>query len=272
MIRMIGLDLDGTLLTADKRLSEENKKALYSASERGVVIVPVTGRPYSGIPAPVTDLPFIRYAITSNGAVTTDRSGGGVIRERCMTAEKAAEVLRQARGSHIIREYFTGGYGHHDPLGRQLLRERFGTTPVMGYLRQSRIPEEDLMKSLEKQPGGIENLSIMCRSAAQKLEVLGRIRHIEGIRIIFPWPTDLEITSDRADKGEALLDLCSRLGIAREETMAIGDGNNDLGLMRAAGFSVAMGNSDEDVKEAADYVTDDNEHDGVAAAIRKYVL
>ena len=54
--------------------------------------------------------------------------------------------------------------------------------------------------------------------------------------------------------------------------MAIGDGNNDLGLMRAAGFSVAMGNSDEDVKEAADYVTDDNEHDGVATAIRKYVL
>ena len=54
--------------------------------------------------------------------------------------------------------------------------------------------------------------------------------------------------------------------------MAIGDGNNDLGLMRAAGFSVAMGNSDEDVKEAADFVTDDNEHDGVAAAIIKHVL
>ena len=112
----------------------------------------------------------------------------------------------------------------------------------------------------------------MCRSASQKLQVLRRIRPIEGIRIIFPWPTDLEITSDRADKGEALLDLCTRLDIAREETMAIGDGNNDLGLMRAAGFSVAMGNSDEDVKEAADYVTDDNEHDGVATAIRKYVL
>ena len=71
---------------------------------------------------------------------------------------------------------------------------------------------------------------------------------------------------------EALLDLCTRLGISREETMAIGDGNNDLGRMRAAGFSVAMGNSDEDVKEAADFVTDDNEHDGVAAAIIKHVL
>lgn len=269
---MIGLDLDGTLLTADKRISEENKKVLYRASEQGAVIVPVTGRPYSGIPAPIMELPFIRYTITSNGAVTTDRAGGGVIRERCMTAQKAAEVLSQARGSDIIREYFTGGYGHHDSLGRKLLGERFGKTPVIDYLRQSRILEKDLMKSLEAQSGGIENLSIMCRSASQKLQVLRRIRSIEGIRIIFPWPTDLEITSDRADKGEALLDLCTRLGIAREETMAIGDGNNDLGLMRAAGFSVAMGNSDEDVKEAADYVTDDNEHDGVAAAIRKYVL
>ena len=128
------------------------------------------------------------------------------------------------------------------------------------------------MQSLGAQPGGIENLSIMCRSESQKYDVLGRIRRIEGIRIIFPWPTDLEITSNRADKGEALLDLCTRLGISREETMAIGDGNNDLGLMRAAGFSVAMGNSDEDVKEAADFVTDDNEHDGVAAAIIKHVL
>ena len=272
MIRMIGLDLDGTLLTADKRISEENKKTLYRASEQGITIVPVTGRPYFGIPASVMELPFIRYAITSNGAVTTDRAGGGVIRERCMTAQKAAEVLSKARESDIIREYFTGGYGHHDLQGRRLLKERFGNTPVMGYLRQSRILEEDLMQSLGAQPGGIENLSIMCRSESQKYNVLGRIRHIEGIRIIFPWPTDLEITSNRADKGEALLDLCTRLGISREETMAIGDGNNDLGLMRAAGFSVAMGNSDEDVKEAADFVTNDNEHDGVAAAIIKHVL
>ena len=243
MIRMIGLDLDGTLLTADKRISEENKKTLYRASEQGITIVPVTGRPYFGIPATVMELPFIRYAITSNGAVTTDRAGGGVIRERCMTAQKAAEVLSKARESDIIREYFTGGYGHHDLQGRRLLKERFGNTPVMGYLRQSRILEEDLMQSLGAQPGGIENLSIMCRSESQKYDVLGRIRHIEGIRIIFPWPysadqapTDFYVNTELTESG------------------------------------VAVFNSYEDVKEAADFVTDDNEHDGVAAAIIKHVL
>jgi hydroxymethylpyrimidine pyrophosphatase-like HAD family hydrolase len=62
------------------------------------------------------------------------------------------------------------------------------------------------------------------------------------------------------------------LGLRQEEIMAIGDGNNDLGLMKAAGLSIAMGNSDPDVLEAADHVTEDNEHDGVAQAIRRYVL
>ena len=75
-----------------------------------------------------------------------------------------------------------------------------------------------------------------------------------------------------ADKGEALLSLAAGLGINREEVMAMGDGNNDLGLMNAAGVSVAMGNSSPEVLAAADFQTSDNEHDGVAEAINRYVL
>ena len=74
MIKMIGLDLDGTLLTRDKRLTKENSDVLAEAARRGIHIVPVTGRPLSGLPAVVEALPFIRYAITSNGAVLTDRA------------------------------------------------------------------------------------------------------------------------------------------------------------------------------------------------------
>ena len=85
-------------------------------------------------------------------------------------------------------------------------------------------------------------------------------------------PTDLEITSKDADKGEALMSLAAGLGLRREEVMAMGDGNNDLGLMNAAGVSVAMGNSAPEVLEAADFQTSDNEHDGVAEAIRYHVL
>ena len=271
MIRMIGLDLDGTLLTRDKRLTEGNREALKEAAQSGVFVVPVTGRPLSGIPEQILELPFIRYIITSNGAVTTDREERRPIRERCMARETAEKTLRAAEGEGIIREFFTGGYGYHDHRTRKLLWKRFEQTPVLSYLKKSRIPVDDLYEEL----GGkdtIENLSIMCSTREEKERILTRVREISGIRIIYPWPTDLEITSSDADKGEALLCLAKLLGCRREEVMAMGDGNNDLGLMKAAGLSVAMGNSAPEVIEAADYMTADNEHDGVALAVRHYIL
>ena len=272
MIRMIGLDLDGTLLTGQKELTAGNRAALEKAAENGVYIVPVTGRPLSGIPTQVMELDFIRYAITSNGAVTTDRACGKTIRERCMSRETAEKTLRAAQGERIILEYFTGGYGYHDSVTHELLWKKFENTPILRYLEKSRIPVEDLYGRLRESRRGIENLSIMCPTPEVKESILSRVKGIEGIRIIYPWPTDLEITSMDADKGEALLSLAAGLGINREEVMAMGDGNNDLGLMNAAGLSVAMGNSSPEVLAAADSQTSDNEHDGVAEAISRYVL
>ena len=272
MIRMIGLDLDGTLLTGQKELTAGNRSALEKAAENGIYIVPVTGRPLSGIPKQVLDLDFVRYAITSNGAVTTDRLSGKTIRERCMSKETAERTLRAAQGEGIILEYFTEGYGFHDPDTHVLLWKKFEKSPVLRYLERSRIQVEDLYGRLSESRRGIENLSVMCPTPEIKENVLERVMEIEGIRIIYPWPTDLEITSKDADKGEALLSLAAELGRQREEVMAMGDGNNDLGLMNAAGLSVAMGNSAPEVLEAADFQTSDNEHDGVAQAIRQHVL
>lgn len=272
MIRIIGLDLDGTVLTRKKELTAANRAALQEAAENGIYIVPVTGRPLSGVPEQIMDLPFIRYVITSNGAVTTDRSSGNVIRERYMTAETAHRTLVAAEGEGIIREYFAEGFGFHDAGTRKLLWKRFEGTPVLQYLKKSRVQVEDLYGGLGGRGRGIENISIMCPTPEEKARVLERVKEIEGIRIIYPWPTDLEITSEKADKGEALLSLAGLLGLSKEEVMAMGDGNNDLGLMNAAGLSVAMGNSSREVLEAADHVTEDNEHDGVAAAIKRYVL
>lgn len=272
MIRMIGLDLDGTLLTRDKRVSEQNRLALEEAHRTGAVIVPVTGRPLSGIPRQVADLPFIRYLITSNGAVITDREKGCAIRERCMSKETAASVLRIAEGEAVIREYFAGGAGFHDARTRELLWKKFAGTPILQYLEQSRVLVDDLYGSLMKREGAIENLSVMFASRKERDGAIEKLQKIKGINIILPMPTDIEVTSCEADKGDAMLALAAMLGLRREEIMAMGDGHNDLGLMKDAGLSVAMGNSNPEIIEAADYMTEDNEHDGVALAIRRFVL
>ena len=90
--------------------------------------------------------------------------------------------------------------------------------------------------------------------------------------MILPWKTDLEITHRKAEKGDALLFLSARLGINREETMAVGDSDNDLSLLQRAGLAIAMGNASPHIKEAADYITEDNEHDGAAKAVSRFLL
>ena len=82
-------------------------------------------------------------------------------------------------------------------------------------------------------------------------------------------PSNIEINIAAANKGEALLALCATLGVAPEETLAFGDGTNDLSMIRAAGCGVAMGNADFSVKAVADAVCDDNEHDGLAKYLEK---
>lgn len=83
---------------------------------------------------------------------------------------------------------------------------------------------------------------------------------------------NLEINAEAATKGNALLWLADHLGIAREETMAFGDGENDISMLKAAGIGIAMGNASDQVKAAADEVTLTNEQAGVAAAIRTWIL
>ena len=272
MIKMIGLDLDGTLLTEKKKLTDANKIALEKAWRSGAHIVPVTGRPLTGIPKEVMELPFIKYVITSNGAVTTDRVKGEAIRERYMTIETAEAVLRAAHGEDTILEYFAKGYGFHNEATRNLLWKRFEGTPILNYLEQSRKKVEDFYGSLRACSVGIENLSVMCTSREARDMVIEKLGGIDRIRIILPWKTDIEIVSSNADKGEALLALAEGLGLGRDEVMAMGDGCNDIGMMKAAGLSVAMGNSTGEVLEAADFSTLDNDHDGVAHAIEQFVL
>lgn len=275
VIRLIGLDLDGTLLTGEKKLTRINEQALRSAADLGIMIVPVTGRPLSGIPGEVMGLDFVHYLITSNGAVIYDRTADRPVQTRYMRVETVKEVLETVRDpDNTIREFFAGGFGYDDRNSWKLLMNRFRGTPLVPYLEMSRVVVDDLVETLERkgrEHGGVENISIMFRSFEERETSRKEIERIAGVRVIRPNQTDLEIPSSEADKGIALLELARHFGIKQCETMAMGDGNNDLNLLGSAGTAVAMGNAVDEIRRAADYITLDNEHDGVAAAIRRFV-
>ena len=273
-IRMIGIDLDGTLLTRNKVLTPAGRMALEKALQAGLVVVPVTGRPYTGVPEEVLAIPGIRYVITSNGANTYDLELGRVLRKEHLPHSLAKEILRQAPGQDVIREIFLKGIGYHDPRTQKMLEARFSIAPpILAYINRSRRIVPDFEELLSDPTAHVENISLMFPSQEARDIVFDRLLKLEDhnknlpVQILRPWKTDLEITHINADKWLALKDLADRLDISAEEIMALGDGDNDRPMLREAGYSVAMGNAPDFVKVTADFCTLDNENDGAAAAI-----
>ena len=295
-IRLIGIDLDGTLLTRQKELTAASRRALTDAIRAGIEVVPVTGRPLAGVPREVLDIPGIRYVITSNGANTYDlsrgtgdgdrgelilkgtlggRTPGTVLRKAHLSHDTVKRILQAAPGEDVIREIFVKGVGYHDPRTQTMLEERFSIAPpILDYINRSRkiVPG---FEALLSDPGShVENISLMFPSQEQRDAAFARLKKIRGndgermLHILVPYYTDLEITHVQADKWRSLEDLGRQLGITDEEIMTLGDGDNDRPMLRGAGLSVAMGNAPDYVKETADRVTLDNAHDGAAEAIR----
>ena len=118
---------------------------------------------------------------------------------------------------------------------------------------------------------GICKIVYIDRPAAPRLaQIRAELSCIAGLHVTSSWNDNLELMPQGVGKGAALLELADRLQIAREQTMAIGDFDNDLDMVQAAGVGVAMGNASPAVLRAAAFVTADNDHDGVAQAVLRF--
>ena len=273
-VKLIGLDLDGTVFNRRKEVTERTARALREAKACGTEVVFVTGRPFSGVPCVLLDRTGVRFVITSNGAVTTDTAGGEILRSRLIDRSHAEEVAGLAARSGLWCAVFHGGYGylekeHYDAL----LGSRRGKANYE-YLRTSRFPVESLADHIRQSPEEIENIWIPTADLKTREELLASLDDcIPGHRfhIVLCEGTDLELGAEGADKGLAFLALAEALGIGAADTMAVGDDGNDLGLLKAAGFSVAMGNASPAVKEACSAVTEDCDEDGAALAVERWV-
>ncbi len=269
-IRMIGLDLDGTLLTSGKELTEANRRILTELAGRGIEIVPVTGRPLHGLPGAVRSLPGVRYAITSNGAVTMDLSDNRILRSFYVKPETALGLLSVARQRKLIYGIFDGGYGYSDEETYRKLVSLFQGRAALPYILESRRPADDIEAFTANPPNGIENIWIVTEDRDARDALYDRIRAGTRLRVLRTAERDVEAVHGSADKGMALEHLGMILGIPSENIMAFGDNDNDRGMLKRAGIGVAMGNAPERIRQAADYITEDNQNDGVARFLEKY--
>lgn len=271
-IKMIGLDLDGTLLTSDKKLLPFTRQVLTEAIERGIQVLMATGRPYTGIPEELRKLPGIRYALTSNGARILDTQTGKALIEHLLPLESAKKALEILQKYDTLQEvYFEGqGYAEAEKLDRI---SRYHHNPHMWeYVRSSRKPVDSLPELIAREGRDMDKVQALFADMGELAQAWKELERYEELVLVSSLGYNIEINAAGVDKGIGLMELGELLGFCPEEIMACGDGDNDIQMLERAGIGVAMGNAEEKVKAAADYITETNDEEGAAKAIIRYVF
>lgn len=273
MYKLLAFDLDGTLLDDKKKLPEENRQALIEAAARGMILVPATGRILRGIPETIKELPFIRYYILSNGAAVVDTREGKTLYRADVPLDLALRAYDYMDTLPVIYDCYQDEIGWMSREMYERCAPYFAYEPgILDLVNRLRIRVEDFKGTLREKGRPLQKLQMyfLPEDEAERQRQLKRIPELfPDLAATSSTSNNIELNHADANKGKAMLALAQVLGVAREETLAFGDGSNDSSMLRAAGWGVAMANSTPDVKDAADEVTMSNNDAGVAKALRR---
>lgn len=273
-IQLIAIDMDGTTLKNDhSSISPRTRKAIESALAKGIAVVPATGRNDALLPACVIDIPGIRYAITSNGAVVHDRKEKKNIHSNFIPAPLALQVLEMLPTKEILVEVFRNGRLYVEQGFLEIL-ERYPVEFLsIDFMKSISVPVNGLTDFIQKHGDSIEKINLPYIPPHWQHLLSERLSAVESsVAVTSSISDNMEINSKGATKGAALRWLCDNLNIPRENVLAVGDNGNDIDMLEYAGMSAAMANGTEEAKAAANTVTLSCEDDGVALAIEKYAL
>ena len=268
-IKLIASDLDGTLLTDQKTLSPETVKTLRWAADKGIYLVPVTGRSYTAVPDFIKEFPGVEYVITSNGGAVYSAASGERIYQRLLEPESVEAAFKAPRPDNMAVEIFIEGRPYsemsyvNDP-------KAYGATEYGAeYVRRTRTPVEDLESFAMENRDRLDSMAFVCADPAEREGFRQYLRnHVPDIYVTSSVSHLLEIGHKDAGKGNTLRYLMDYLGVDREETMAVGDGDNDISMLRAVRHGVAVRNGTKACRDAAVRVTGSNQEDGVAQAVK----
>lgn len=266
------MDMDGTLLTDDKEVSQRNKDAIKSASNSGVKIAVTTGRLFTsayyyanllGVKAPV---------ISSNGAYIREKDEDRIIYQSILSIEKCRKILEISKKYDMHPHFNTCDAVITDTI----------VYSSKAYIEANKkLPKEsqvkiDLVDSFEEAFKFYEGKILKCIISENDIDKLNKVKSIaaddKDFEVVSSYKNNFEIMNAGVSKGSAVKVLAEMYGFCSDEVICIGDSENDLSMIKYAGLGIAMGNGEDFIKSAADYTTDTNNNDGVAKAIKKFVL
>lgn len=265
-IKLLALDLDGTLLTSDKRLSEKNKTALQAAQAAGVYVVLTTGRPLQAITPFLVELGLLgegQYAITFNGGLVQENTGR-ILHQSGFSIEEVQAIRQVTNQLDLPLDVICGGDVYSLPA-------RYPSI----YLTCNPLLNQILTTDQELPTDLSYNKAVSAVDAAFFDEQIPKIpaELHERFEIFKSRDILLEWSPKGVHKANGLKHLIAHLGIQQSEVMACGDEENDLSMIEWAGLGVAMANASEQLKSIANVTLPyTNDEDGIAWAIEEYIL
>lgn len=267
---LIALDMDGTLLTSKQTISEPVKAAIDKAVLNGKTVVIATGRTPSELLDYKDEFENVRYYVCENGALLYDSEMERVIESQSIPREIADELIKIAETWDVMIYIASNGKAMctYSDLSRM---EYFHIEQYKDVIQRTGLLHDNMIESYWEKPFPIEKINFFSVSA-EKREVLKKALAEYPLTAVYAEETSLEVSPLHMSKAVGFEKLCEHLSIPVSRTIAVGDSDNDAELLKKAGFSVAMGNARPYIKELCDAVVADNNHNGCAEAIEKYLL
>lgn len=290
MYKLVAIDLDGTLLNSFGEVSENTKKALLEAKNRGVEIVLSSGRPISSTESLALELGVDNYLISGNGAAVYDIKKQEILYDRFLTKEQVLEIAKLCEENSFFYNVYTEDEVIASSLNYNVLFYHKENVKKVEEKRTHINVVQNIAEYIE-QSGKNRFLKITVCDESKFIfnSIMRRLKEINGIDVLevaymsrkkIKDGTDdvdiqyfyTEITNENVNKWTAIEFLLDKLNIKKEEVMAIGDNVNDQEMIQEAGLGVVMGNSNPKMKEIADVIVADNNSEGVLEAFNKFVL
>ena len=263
-IRIVFCDMDGTFLASDKSIPLLNAQSLDWLADRGIPFVPCTGRPVSAVPAEVRGHRAVRYVIAANGAVVEDLHEGKRMLSRGIQKSQVLDLYDRVSTWPLTFDVFADGAVYserqrYDSMGS------LGINPAtLAMLRRVRVPVDLTVPQIVTNATCIEKLTCFFGDMGVRERLMAAASDVGGFCYASGDPNDVELMAPGVSKGTALVWLCEHLGIEVSSSVAFGDEQNDVSMMRAAGVGVAMENAQSEVRDAADCIALSNDEAGVA--------
>ncbi len=269
--KLITVDLDGTLLDNQCRVSESNLSAISSLSNKGIFVVPCTGRTLAEIPESLKNNKDIRYIIHSTGSVILDTFTNQKVLN-CISKDIAQEIFKVLSDFDVHIAIRHNGFCHvqtgtTDKKSIEYYNIFFGHEDIIRNFAKKVDDFAEWKHSIDN----IEAFAIFFHDLEKREECKKRLEKINGLSLAFVSDYNIEILSHNSGKGNAVKNLLKMLNIEKEHSLGLGDSRNDLPMMQAVGTPVAVSNATDAIKSYCKEIICSNQENAIEYLYNNYV-